>query len=45
MVDAVGLGTAVAALSVTKAGAAPSMPSRAELKRFLGRKQSAAWRL
>jgi len=45
IVEAVRLGTAVAALSVTKAGAAPSMPSRAELKRFLGRRQCAVWRL
>ncbi|WP_415909602.1 ribokinase [Oleiharenicola sp. Vm1] len=45
MVEAVRLGTAVAALSVTKAGAAPSMPGRAELRRFLGRKQAAVWRL
>lgn len=45
IVDAVRLGTAVAALSVTKAGAAPSMPARAELRKFLGREQAAAWRL
>jgi ribokinase len=32
-------GNAVAALSVTKFGTAPSMPSKAEIKRFLARKR------
>lgn len=45
IVAAVELGTAVAALSVTRAGAASAMPTRAELKRFVGRARASAWRL
>ncbi|MDP1581699.1 MAG: ribokinase [Candidatus Didemnitutus sp.] len=37
VVDAAHLGTAMAALSITKAGAASSMPTKAELRRFLSR--------
>lgn len=41
IVEAARLGTAVAALSITKPGAAPAMPTRAELNRFLLEKNRA----
>jgi len=37
VVAAARLGNAVAALSVTKHGTAPAMPTKAEIKRFLQR--------
>lgn len=45
MIDAVRLGTAVAALSITKPGAAHAMPTRAEVVRFVGRKVARSWGL
>lgn len=45
MVEAVRLGTAVAALSITKPGAAQAMPSRAEVVRFIGRQRAKNWNL
>ena len=45
IVEAVRLGTAVAALSITKPGAAHAMPTRNEVVRFVGRKQAHAWGL
>ena len=41
IVKAARLGTAVAALSITKPGAAPAMPTRVELSRFLRKKAAA----
>lgn len=43
--EAVRLGTAVAALSITKPGAANAMPTRAEVVRFVGRQRARAWGL
>lgn len=45
LVEAVRLGTAVAALSITKPGAAQAMPSRAEVVRFIGRQRARTWHL
>lgn len=45
IVEAVRLGTAVAALSITKPGAAQAMPSLAEVARFVGRRSAQAWGL
>jgi ribokinase len=45
VIEAVRLGTAVAALSITKLGAAHAMPSRAEIARLVGKKQARAWGL
>lgn len=45
LVEAVRLGTAVAALSITKPGAAQAMPSRTEVARFIGRKRAQHWSL